>query len=105
MEDVIEELVGEIQDEFDQEVTQMTRAQAGAWLAQGGVTLEQLEDQLGLKLENDTDSVTLGGYFQERLGRVLRSDDEIALQGWQIRVLEMNGMAPGKFLFKKEPGG
>jgi len=100
LEDVIEELVGEIQDEFDQEAAQLTRAQAGAWLALGGVTLEQLEDQLGIKLEDDTDAVTLGGYFQERLGRVLRANDEIAIQGWQIRVLEMSGMAPGKFLFK-----
>ncbi|MDR2697736.1 MAG: hemolysin family protein [Holophagales bacterium] len=99
-EDVIEELVGEIQDEFDNEVTQLTRIQAGAWLAQGTVTLEQLDDQFGLKLEADTDAVTLGGYFQERLGRVLRADDEITIQEWQVRVLEMSGMAPKKFLFK-----
>ncbi|MDR0498127.1 MAG: hemolysin family protein [Holophagales bacterium] len=100
LEDVIEELVGEIQDEFDNEVTQLTRINSGAWLAQGTVTLEQLEDQLGLKLEVDTDAVTLGGYFQERLGRVLRIDDEITIQEWQVRVLEMSGMAPRKFLFK-----
>ena len=100
LEDVLEELVGEIQDEFDQEAAQLTRTQAGAWLAIGGVTLEQIEDQLELKLEDDTDAVTLGGYFQERLGRVLRADDEIAIQGWSVRVLEMSGMAPGKFLFK-----
>jgi len=100
LENVIEELVGEIQDEFDHEVTQLTRIHAGAWLAQGTVTLEQLEDQLGLKLEDETDAVTLGGYFQEQLGRVLRIDDEIAVQGWQVRVLEMSGMAPKKFLFK-----
>jgi len=99
-EDVIEELVGEIQDEFDNEVTQLTRIQAGAWLAQGTVTLEQLDDQLGLKLEGDTDAVTLGGYFQERLGRILRVNDEITIQEWQVRVLEMSGMAPKKFLFK-----
>jgi CBS domain containing-hemolysin-like protein len=100
LEDVIEELVGEIQDEFDNEVIQLTRIQDGAWLAQGTVTLEQLEDQLGLKLETDTDAVTLGGYFQERLGRVLRAEDEITIQEWQVRVLEMSGMAPKKFLFK-----
>jgi len=99
-EDVIEELVGEIQDEFDNEVTQLTRIQAGAWLAQGTVTLEQLDDQLGLRLEDDTDAVTLGGYFQEILGRVLRVNDEITIREWQVRVLEMSGMAPKKFLFK-----
>jgi CBS domain containing-hemolysin-like protein len=101
LEDVIEELVGEIQDEFDHEVTQLTRVHAGAWLAQGGVTLDQLEGQLGIRIDEETDAVTLGGYFQEQLGRVLRVGDEINVQGWQIRVLEMSGMAPGKFLFKR----
>jgi CBS domain containing-hemolysin-like protein len=99
LEDVIEELVGEIQDEFDQETIQITRLNPSSWLAKGTVTLEELEDQFKLALEEETDSVTLGGYFQERLGRVVRMDDEIAAGGWRIKVLDMNGMAPSKFLF------
>jgi CBS domain containing-hemolysin-like protein len=100
LEDVIEELVGEIQDEFDQEVAQLSKTHVG-WLAQGSVTLEQLADQLDLSIDaEETDAVTLGGYFQEQLGRVLRAGDEIVIQGWRVRVLEMSGMAPGKFLFK-----
>jgi CBS domain containing-hemolysin-like protein len=102
LEDVIEELVGEIQDEFDQEAAQLSKTRTGAWLALGGVTVEQLEDELRLNLDDNTDSVTLGGYFQERLGRVLRRGDEISVQGWKIRVLEMSGMAPRKFLLKPD---
>jgi CBS domain containing-hemolysin-like protein len=48
-------------------------------------------------------SVSLGGYFQERLGRVLKAGDELRIPGWRIRVLEMRGMAPRKFLFKPVP--
>ncbi|MCL1909050.1 MAG: hemolysin family protein [Holophagaceae bacterium] len=99
LEDVIEELVGEIQDEFDHEVTQLTKTPSGTWLALGSVTMEQLEDMLELTPEEETSAITLGGYFQEQLGRVLKVDDEIIMQGWQIRVLEMSGMAPGKFVF------
>jgi CBS domain containing-hemolysin-like protein len=102
LEDVIEELVGEIQDEFDQEAAQLSKIRAGTWLAHGSVTVEHLEAELGLNLDGATDSVTLGGYFQEQLGRVLREGDEISVQGWKIRVLEMSGMAPGKFLFKTD---
>jgi CBS domain containing-hemolysin-like protein len=104
LEDVLEELVGEIQDEFDREVINLRRTRGGAWLAQGTVTLEQLEDHLDLRLETEADSVSLGGYFQEQLGRILRVGDELRIQGWRIRVLEMRGMAPGKFLLRPANG-
>ena len=103
LEDVLEELVGEIQDEFDREAIQLRRTRGGAWLAQGGVTLEQLVDHLQLNLEAEAGSVSLGGFFQERLGRVLRPGDELRLQGWRIRVLSMRGLAPGQFLLRPLP--
>jgi len=105
LEDVLEELVGEIQDEFDREVKHLHRTRGGAWVAQGTVTLEQLEATLGLRLEAEAGSVSLGGFFQERLGRVLKAGDELRIEGWRIRVLEMRGMAPRKFLFKPVPQG
>jgi CBS domain containing-hemolysin-like protein len=100
LEDVLEELVGEIQDEFDREAIQLRKTRGGAWLAQGNVTLEQLEDHLDLVLEAEAGSVSLGGFFQERLGRVLKPGDELRLQGWRLRVLSMRGLAPGQFLLK-----
>jgi CBS domain containing-hemolysin-like protein len=103
LEDVLEELVGEIQDEFDREAIQLRKTRGGAWLAQGNVMLEQLEDHLHLNLETEAGSVSLGGFFQEQLGRVLRPGDELRLQGWRIRVLAMRGLAPGQFLLKPLP--
>lgn len=103
LEDVLEELVGEIQDEFDREAIQLRRTRGGAWLAQGNVMLEQLVDHLQLDLVAEAGSVSLGGFFQERLGRVLRPGDELRLQGWRIRVLSMRGLAPGQFLLKPLP--
>jgi CBS domain containing-hemolysin-like protein len=105
LEDVLEELVGEIQDEFDREAIQLRRTRSGAWLAQGNVMLEQLQDHLELNLESEAGSVSLGGFFQEQLGRVLRPGDELRLQGWRIRVLSMRGLAPGQFLLKPLPPG
>ena len=103
LEDVLEELVGEIQDEFDREAIQLRKTRGGAWLAQGNVMLEQLEDHLHLNLETEAGSVSLGGFFQEQLGRVLRPGDELRIQGWRIRVLAMRGLAPGQFLLKPLP--
>jgi len=103
LEDVLEELVGEIQDEFDREAIQLRKTRGGAWLAQGDVMLEQLVDHLKLDLVAEAGSVSLGGFFQERLGRVLRPGDELRLQGWRIRVLAMRGLAPAQFLLKPLP--
>ncbi len=104
LEDVLEELVGEIQDEFDRETIQLRKTRSGAWLAQGSVTLEQLVDHLGLDLVVEEGSVSLGGYFQEQLGRILRVGDELKIQGWRIRVLDMRGLAPSQFLLKPVMG-
>ncbi len=100
LEDVLEELVGEIQDEFDRETIQLRKTRSGAWLAQGSVTLEQLVDHLGLDLAVEEGSISLGGYFQEQLGRILQVGDELKIQGWRIRVLAMRGLAPNQFLLK-----
>ena len=81
LEDVLEELVGEIQDEFDREVIELRRTRGGAWLAQGTVTLEQLEDHLKLRLEAEAGSVSLGGFLQEQLGRILRGGRRAAHPG------------------------
>jgi CBS domain containing-hemolysin-like protein len=100
LEDVLEELVGEIQDEFDRETIQLRKTRTGAWVAQGNVTLEQLEDHLGLSLEAEGGSISLGGYLQERLGRVLSVGDEVRIKDWRVRVLSMRGLAAGQFLLK-----
>ena len=100
LEDVLEELVGEIQDEFDRETIQLRKTRTGAWVAQGNVTLEQLEDHLGLTLEAEGGSISLGGYLQECLGRVLQVGDEVRIQDWRVRVLSMRGLAAGQFLLK-----
>ncbi|MBI4913651.1 MAG: HlyC/CorC family transporter [Acidobacteria bacterium] len=104
LEDVLEELVGEIEDEFDREVIQLRRTARGSWIARGDVLLEQLEDHLGLRIESGEGSVSLGGYLQEQLGRILRAGDEVRIQGWRVRVLTMRGLAAGQFLLKPFPG-
>lgn len=77
LEDVLEEIVGEIQDENDRVNTLVVRRADGSLLCRGRAELRKVLDLIG---ESDTaESVSVGGYIAERLGRVPAVGDEVRL--------------------------
>jgi CBS domain containing-hemolysin-like protein len=91
LEDLLEELIGsEIQDEFDTaEAAPILALGAGSYSMTGGFALEELTALLGLQIEDEAESVTVGGYVQNRLGRIGRVGDVVALgDAHAIKVLE-----------------
>ena len=87
LEDALEELVGEIQDEYDEE-TDPIRAVDGGFVMLGGVALDTVARTLGVKLP-DADSDTLQGWVMEVLERLPGPGDEVQLEDWTIRVVEV----------------
>lgn len=69
LEDVLEEIVGEIRDEHDVEGEALRFLPGGEVLVQGGVSIRDVNERLKLKLPTDTD-VTLGGFVMTRLGHI-----------------------------------
>ncbi len=63
LEDVLEELVGEIQDEFDQEAPLIVKLGEGKFLVDGSTPLHDLEEAFGTQFNGDHDVTTLGGYL------------------------------------------
>jgi len=88
LEDALEELVGDIQDEYDSEPEILEPIDNGYSVA-GEIQLKQLAEVLDIgPISSSAD--TLQGWTMEQLGRLPRRGDEIALDGWTLRITKMD---------------
>ena len=86
IEDIIEEVVGEISDETDPAGGAVRRLANGDWFVRGHVAVADLEDY-GLEIPIDTDAYnSVGGFVFAELGRLPKRGDQIAANGYSIRV-------------------
>ncbi len=86
VEDILEEVVGEIEDETDPRADSVRRLTDGDWYVRGHVSLGDLEDA-GIELPVETDAYnSIGGYVFNELGRLPKRGDEIVADGHAIRV-------------------
>ncbi len=86
-EDVIEEIVGPILDEFDVEKPEVRETEEGVYEVSGGMLVEDLEDELGIEL-SDRDEDTIGGVVLSELGRAPAVGDRIDLGPVSIEILD-----------------
>jgi CBS domain containing-hemolysin-like protein len=86
VEDILEEVVGEIEDETDPLAGSLRQLANGDWYVRGHVSLGDLTDR-GIELPVDTDAYnSIGGYVFGELGRLPKRGDLIAADGYEIRV-------------------
>lgn len=91
MEDILEELVGEIRDEFDaDEVADIRKTGDNRYAINGRVLLVELEDRFGLKFENSDNIDTIGGWIQHQLMDTIHVGDEIKQENHVWAVSEMD---------------
>ena len=91
MEDIIEEIVGDIQDESDEpEAPEVLPLPDGSYDLDGEMTLDDVSELLSLTFETGFDEDTLGGYIFGRLGRKPEEGDEICRKNWRFTVLKMD---------------
>jgi CBS domain containing-hemolysin-like protein len=91
IQDVIEELIGEVQDEFDHEAPPVEELSEGSYSVDGSARLDYLEEALGLRVP-DEGFPTLGGRVFEQLQRRPRVGDEARVGNFEARILEVEGM-------------
>jgi CBS domain containing-hemolysin-like protein len=102
LENILEELVGQIQDEFDQEKPLLTRVGDGAWEASGALPLHELEELVGVPLKGEG-ITTVSGWVTHRLGGFPKAGDVLAAGAYDLRVEEMAGMRVARLKLTKRP--
>jgi putative hemolysin len=87
VEDLVEELVGEIRDEYDVEAEPIVEEPDDTWVFSAKVDIDELTERLGVSVEREGFE-TIGGYLMSRLGRVPAVGEHVLEDGLDIEVLE-----------------
>jgi CBS domain containing-hemolysin-like protein len=95
-EDAIEQLTGELDDEFDSPALPALATASGALLMDGGVNLRDLETQMQWSLPRDGGVETLAGFLLMRLGHIPQAGESVTFEGRRLTVVEMEGRRIGK---------
>ncbi|MBK7609806.1 MAG: HlyC/CorC family transporter [Actinomycetales bacterium] len=91
LEDVVEEIVGDIADEHDWSGVTGRRAKDGSWSVPGTWRPDEVRTRLGAPVPDHPAYATVGGFLMAALGRVPERGDVVTLPGWKVRVQRMEG--------------
>ncbi len=100
MENILEELVGDIQDEFDTEKAEFRRVNENEFMVDGGLGLYELRDLADIELEN-SDVSTVGGYVTHLLGHLPKQGEQVPIEDYVVTVAQTDGRRIGQLHFKK----
>ena len=102
LEDCLEELVGDIVDEYDEEDAEIVHLDDGSYLVDGRIAIDELDDVLDTELPDD-DWDTLGGLVFNTLGHVPVAGEHLVTHGWRFTVREMEGRRIKRVEVSREP--
>ena len=91
LEDILEEIVGEIWDEHDEIVEEIKEIGEGEYIVSGMANLEKLFEELEIELDEDLDAITVNGWAMKILDRIPEEGDSFEELGLTVRVLKMDG--------------
>ncbi|QIM20283.1 HlyC/CorC family transporter [Phycicoccus sp. HDW14] len=91
LEDLVEEIVGEVSDEHDRGQTTGRRLPDGSWSVPGLWRPDEVRARVGVEVPEGPAYETVGGWVMAALGRVPEVGDEVDVDGWTARVVDMEG--------------
>lgn len=102
LEDVVEEIIGEIIDESDRTVPDIIRLKGNNWLVAGKIDIEDLNREISIAIPESSNYDTFSGFFLEQVERIPKPGESIKLDNWTVTVKDMDGNRIKSFLFNKE---
>ena len=99
MEDILEEIVGEIWDEHDEIIQAFEKISEEEYVVLGSANVEKLFEEL--EIDDEVEVVTVSGWVMNLLERIPKENDKVSYGDWEITVLEMNGKRVEKASVKK----
>jgi CBS domain containing-hemolysin-like protein len=108
MEDLVEEIVGEIQDEYDREEIQIIERGPSDYIVSGDAEVEEIEELFDLEFAEDS-CITIGGLITYHLGRLPEIGEKVQIKNLSLEILEVDQKTIKKLRIKKrskeeEPG-
>ena len=91
LEDILEEIVGEIWDEHDEIVEEIKEVGEGEYIVSGMANLEKLFEELEIDIDEELDAMTVNGWAMKILDRIPEEGDSFEELGLTVRVLKMDG--------------
>lgn len=101
LEDVLEEIVGEISDEHEMATDKILQLPDGSWSVDASVPLEEIDDLLGIVVDSD-ESTTLGGFLTEKLQHLPVKGEEIVYKNYIFFIQHANEKRVRQVLIRKE---
>jgi CBS domain containing-hemolysin-like protein len=101
LDNVLEELVGDIQDEFDTETPEFKRVSTDEFLVEGTLGLYELNDLAGIELESE-DVSTIGGYVTHLLGHLPKPGEHVKIDDYQATVTKSDNRRVIQIEFKRD---
>ncbi|HLU83542.1 MAG TPA: hemolysin family protein [Trueperaceae bacterium] len=99
LEDLVEELIGEVADEHDRREPGVRQAPDDSWSLPGMLRLDEVEDRIGLVISEDEDYDTIGGFVMAELGKVPERGDTVDLPAGSLMVISMDGLRVDRLRF------
>jgi len=102
LEDVIEEIIGEIIDETDTMVPDIVKLKGNKWLIAGKIDIDDLNKEVDIQIPESNTYDTFSGFFLDQIGRIPKSGESIKISDWTAIVKEMDGNRIQSFILNKE---
>lgn len=99
--DLIEDILGELPEHYEQEKLQIIRRNDGSYLADGLINIRDLSDILSIELQS-SDFSTLSGFVMNHLGRIPTEGDIIEFESYLFEVIDMDGKRIDKILISQK---